>query len=951
MLYFLFFLLLLLFDCSEKQDLRNEKRKLQTPSVESDDYNNIRIELDTNCLSLSNKNEPIFKKALNKAKETIEKLVKVKTLRNGIDYNYHGIEEKTDISQKFVSCNHRLYNSQADLVIFFRNSVPGLDDETDFGLPEIKVYLNNDENNRPVVGIINYHWNSVLDKLDPDSQEEVIYSNLLHEFTHILGFNKTILFNKNLIYKKSPKMRMNSKVFEKYFYKGKNVIERAKKYYNYPNLTELEMDDINGKEARDGSKIHWSERLLLGEYMTPNFYYSEQIISEFTLDLLKDLGWYEINYFTGGLMRFGKNKGENFMTSDCVTQYNMTHLKTNFQNEFCSNIYSFGTCSSGRQSMGFCLNTFPYSTVTNAMEGNYIRDNFDSYFGSGFGSFQEIEYCPFTNSESNYYEAVFSFLGSCKMGSRNITDVSNEYVIQEFNNESFCVLSSIFNITKSNPDDVKNIIRPNCYGISCSERSLTIRVENEYIVCPREGGIININSNYSGLSGYLFCPDYNLICTANVVCNNIYDCVSKNSTVKNTTYDYDYVINKNVSIEMTTNKSDEIEDKDINKNSSFEQSEDGVCPKFCKQCISNKQCIYCDDKHNKYIGTKEDNKTAEIKCNENAPADGYYNFTLNNKQFFYQCIENCKLCYNESKVLCHQCYPTYYINSTSGFPGLCIERIPGCLNYDNKTGVVQQAPDNGNGLSYTHCIECDNSKGYYCLDGNRTICHLNPVSNLHINLTRYGPMETGSNPCLQKCDERFLNCDTCNYSSCVICNNQSNHFINYYGNCLKKIENCLEYNPYKNTSECLRCDEDHDYYCIKENRTFCQYITDTEFTSWSKMNSSLDSCVQRCDELFTEQCLECNYTGCTKCQEGYFIYKGRCYPNMTGCIDNIFNAKNQTECNKCDEAKNYYCFNLTRTECYPIDETTTNISQYFKYTNVSYPCYGPCGSIADHCIE
>ena len=212
-------------------------------------------------------------------------------------------------------------------------------------------------------------------------------------------------------------------------------------------------------------------------------------------------------------------------------------------------------------------------------------------------------------------------------------------------------------------------------------------------------------------------------------------------------------------------------------------------------------------------------------------------------------------------------------------------------------------------------------------------------------------METGSNPCLQKCDERFLNCDTCNYSSCVICNNQSNHFINYYGNCLKKIENCLEYNPYKNTSECLRCDEDHDYYCIKENRTFCQYITDTEFTSWSKMNSSLDSCVQRCDELFTEQCLECNYTGCTKCQEGYFIYKGRCYPNMTGCIDNIFNAKNQTECNKCDEAKNYYCFNLTRTECYPIDETTTNISQYFKYTNVSYPCYGPCGSIADHCIE
>ena len=277
MLYFLFFLLLLLFNCSEKQDLKNEKRKLQTSSVESDDYNNIRIELDTNCLSLSENNKEIFKKALNKAKETIEKLVKVKTLLNGIDYKYLGIGAKTDISKKFEGCiNQRLDNSPAaDLVIFFRNSVPGLDDETDFGLPEIKVYLNNDENNRPVVGIINYYWNPVLNNFDDDSKEEVIYSNLLHEFTHILGFNKTILLNKKLIYKKSQKMRMNSKVFEKYFYNGKNVIERAKKYYNYPDLTELEMDDINGKEARDGSKIHWSERLLLGEYMTPNFYYSE----------------------------------------------------------------------------------------------------------------------------------------------------------------------------------------------------------------------------------------------------------------------------------------------------------------------------------------------------------------------------------------------------------------------------------------------------------------------------------------------------------------------------------------------------------------------------------------------------------------------------------------------------------------------------------------------------
>ena len=558
-----------------------------------------------------------------------------------------------------------------------------------------------------------------------------------------------------------------------------------------------------------------------------------------------------------------------------------------------------------------------------------------------------IEYCPYTNSDNNY-DSKFTFTGSCKFGNKISYGPTNDNIYQEFNDQSFCVFSSLLNKTK---DYSSNVTRANCYGISCSERSLTIRVENEYIVCPREGGILKIDNDYSDLKGYLFCPDYNLICTANVVCNNIYDCALKNSEVKDTTYDYDYVINKNVSIEMTTDDSTKIKDSDINKNYSYEQSEDGVCPQYCKQCISNKQCILCDSGYNKYIGEKESNTTAPIKCSNTTPAHGYYNFTNNSKQFFYQCIDHCKLCYNSDKHLCHQCYPTYYINATSGFPGLCIERIPGCLNYDTVNGVVENAPDNGQGLSYTHCLKCDNSRYYYCLNGNRTTCYLDPENTLSIDLSKYGPMETGSYPCLQKCDERFLNCDTCNYTSCVNCNNQSNYTINAYGNCIKKIEHCAEHNPYKNTSECLRCDEDNDYYCIKENRTYCQYITDSDFTSYSKITSDDDSCVQLCNERFTEQCLECTYSGCTKCKDNYFIYQGRCYPNMTGCIDNTFNTKNETECNKCDETNKYYCFNLTRTQCYLINETTTNISQYFQYSNVSYPCYGPCGAIAEHCIE
>jgi hypothetical protein len=39
--------------------------------------------------------------------------------------------------------------------------------------------------------------------------------------------------------------------------------------------------------------------------MTAFSYVQEQVISEFTLSLLKDIGFYEVNNYTGGLMRFG----------------------------------------------------------------------------------------------------------------------------------------------------------------------------------------------------------------------------------------------------------------------------------------------------------------------------------------------------------------------------------------------------------------------------------------------------------------------------------------------------------------------------------------------------------------------------------------------------------------------------------------------------------------------
>ena len=94
----------------------------------------------------------------------------------------------------------------------------------------------------------------------------------------------------------------------------------------------------------------------------------------------------------------------------------------------------------------------------------------------------------------------------------------------------------------------------------------------------------------------------------------------------------------------------------------------------------------------------------------------------NNNTYFYKCIDHCKLCFNDTK--CNQCYPTHYINDTTGNRGSCIDRIPGCIKYNTTSG--QTRDDNGGGLSYMECLECNNSDYYYCLNGNRSICHYDP---------------------------------------------------------------------------------------------------------------------------------------------------------------------------------------------------------------------------------
>jgi hypothetical protein len=355
----LFFLIVIV--CSNEDD----KSKKNNRNLDSDAYSDIRIHIDANCY-ISNLDtsptEMIKKRAIEKAKETLQELIKVERIKQPLNlYDYRDI-----LREQFRTCATPFLTPtyvDADLVIFVRYSNVDVDGTVDFASSEIIKYIDNDNTKRPIAGAIAVNFDTSYLK-DENSKLQALSTMFLHEFTHILGFNKTIFELKGLINTTQIKSRMNNRNLSKQFFIGPKAVKMAQNYFNCKNLpgNGIELDNINGQESKDGNSIHWSGRILMGDYMIAEIYYIEQAISEITLASLEDLGYYEVNYYTGGLMRFGKNKGCNFLTLDCI-EYNKESpkgIKTTFPNEFCSRIYEsidqvFGTCSPGRQSMGFCF--------------------------------------------------------------------------------------------------------------------------------------------------------------------------------------------------------------------------------------------------------------------------------------------------------------------------------------------------------------------------------------------------------------------------------------------------------------------------------------------------------------------------------------------------------------------------------------------------------------------
>ncbi len=162
----------------------SNKRNLQT---ESSEFQNIRIYVNDKCIgdpsseaSQNRTDISLIKASIQNAKNTLEKLIKVKRLTQAIDlYEYSSLSE--------FSCASGTLNERinADLVILIRWNIQGSEYFT-FPRSSILKHVNNDIKSRPLVGSVAYNFN--LEELG-DSYEhkfQAVSTLFLHEFTHIL---------------------------------------------------------------------------------------------------------------------------------------------------------------------------------------------------------------------------------------------------------------------------------------------------------------------------------------------------------------------------------------------------------------------------------------------------------------------------------------------------------------------------------------------------------------------------------------------------------------------------------------------------------------------------------------------------------------------------------------------------------------------------------------------
>ena len=251
------------------------------------------------------------------------------------------------------------------------------------------------------------------------------------------------------------------------------ALAMAKKHFNCENLDGIPLENQGGA-GTIGS--HWEASYMYGDIMV-GYNSNDAQLSDITLALFDDAGFYQVEYYSGGLFKFGKNKGCGFFENHC----------SYFPNEFCSYIDE-NECTNSRTAIGTCkeFNKYNQCPVVFASEENNLCHK-------GFGTEE--------NNGENY--------------------------------KLFCLMSSLVPEEYSENNNEK----PYCYKAECDKKNKQIKIyysDSLTIICTNAETF----SYIKGFKGKITCPNYYDICDSTSLCNNLFDCLNKKSKTLEESYDF-----------------------------------------------------------------------------------------------------------------------------------------------------------------------------------------------------------------------------------------------------------------------------------------------------------------------------------------------------------------------------------------------------------------------------
>ena len=417
-----------------------------------------------------------LKTSINSTLKIFSELIKVKRSK------YIAIPAPTNCTNKITDYNINITIGIDYDIILIPIIDPSLGDNIDAAASAC--YLSG-EDNRPIMGFVLLNQNYSYNK---KNAQEYLTMLLLHEITHVLVFSESLFNYFQYSGEKTTTKTVNG--INRKFLITSTVRNLAAQHFNCSSITGVELENQGG-EGSVGS--HWEARVMLGDYMISTDY-PEIVISDISLALFKDSGWYDVNYYTGGLFRFGKGEGCKFLDSLCVNSN-----KSNFEFDFCDKKYE-NMCTSNYLNRGYC-----YITEYNSSLSSYYQ-----YFDkSNIGGWEPADYCPVALS---YYSSSYYFQSSCVNGELSSDESyypsSLGFSISE---KSICMKSSLVNASDRSLS-IYQYKRSMCHKIECDldSKYYTVDIGNALIECPTEGGEMEVE----GYKGTITCPPFNRVCTS-----------------------------------------------------------------------------------------------------------------------------------------------------------------------------------------------------------------------------------------------------------------------------------------------------------------------------------------------------------------------------------------------------------------------------------------------------